>query len=265
MNKNYEKKVYFIMALIFSFSLGFSINNFNRVSMAMASSEVVRWGVSFKEENQLPDPNLSSEELIKYDAFYYDEKNPKTLYLTFDAGFENGTTESLLATLEKHNITAVFFLVSDYIEMAPEMVKLMLDKGHIIGNHTNTHPDMHEKNEEDFKEELLKMEQTFNSYLGYELEDKFYRPPQGRFTTQNLEWANDLGYTTLLWSVAYVDWELDNQPSREDALSTLYSRVHDGAIILLHPQSTTNAEILDEFITNMQKEGYEFGNAKDIT
>ncbi len=265
MSKNYERKLYFILLLIFVFSFGFSLEDFEKTQETMASSEVVRWGISFKEENEVPDPNLPSQELLKYNAYYYDENNPHTLYLTFDAGFENGNTQSLLDTLEKHDITAVFFLVSDYIKQAPEMVKLIVEKGHIIGNHTDSHPNMYEKNEEDFKEELLKMEECFNEYIGFNLENKFYRPPQGRFTTENLEWAQDLGYKTLLWSVAYVDWEIDNQPSREDALSTLYSRVHDGAIILLHPQSSTNTEILDEFITTLIKEGYEFGNPKDIS
>ncbi len=265
MKNNYEKNIYFIMALIFFFSLGFSIDDFNKTATVMASSEVVRWGVSFKEDNTVPEPNLSKDELREYNAFYYDEYNSKNLYLSFDAGFENGNTQAILQTLEKHNVTAIFFLVSDYIEQAPEMVELIYNSGHIIGNHTDSHPKMYEKNKEDFEKELLNMEEKLLSLTDITLTEKYYRPPQGRFTSENLEWAQDLGYKTLLWSVAYVDWELDNQPSKSDALNTLYSRVHDGAIILLHPQSTTNTEILDEFITTLTKEGYTFANPNEIS
>ncbi len=265
MKNNYEKNINFIMLLIFFFSLGFSLDTFTNVQTTMASSEVIKWGVSFKEDNSIPEPNLSKEELKKYNAFYYDEFNDKNLYLTFDAGFENGNTIEILNILEKHNVTAIFFLVSDYINQSPEMVQLIYDMGHIIGNHTHTHPNMYEKTKEEFEKEILNMEETLLAKTGITINEKYYRPPQGRFTKENLEWTNDLGYKTLLWSVAYVDWEVDNQPSYEDALNTLFDKVHDGAIILLHPQSTTNTAILDEFITTLTKGGYQFAHPNEIS
>ncbi len=265
MTKKNENRIYFIMLLIFFFSFGFSYKDFNKESQAvMANSDLIKWGLSFKEENAVPVPNFENDKLLDYNALFYDEFNKKNLYLTFDAGFENGNTQEILSVLKKHNITAIFFLVSDYIIENPSLTKDIIDNGHIIGNHTHSHPHMYEKNKEDFTNEILNMEKTLLEYTNTTLEYKFYRPPMGRFTIENLEWANDLGYNTVFWSVAYVDWDTENQPSYDDALKTLYSRVHDGAIILLHPQSTTNTNILDEFITTLIKEGYYFAHPENL-
>ena len=146
----------------------------------------------------------------------------------------------------------------------PDLIKRMNDEGHIVANHTLTHPNMSKMSTfEDFKAQIIPNEEKFKSITGQDMK-KYYRPPQGIYNTQNLEDAKNLGYTTVFWSVAYVDWERDNQPSHEKAMSTLMKRVHNGAIVLLHSTSKTNMEILDEFLTTLENDGYTFGTLDEL-
>ncbi len=235
-----------------------------------ASSTSVNWGLSFRENGQTPVGNASSDYLKRYNAYYVGNtssdgsESNKVLYLTFDAGFENGYTEPILDALKKHNVKACFFLVKNYIDTAPELVKRMVAEGHTVGNHTASHPDMSRiADKAEFKKELLELETAYNTVIGKPME-KVYRPPQGKFSEQNLKMAAELGYKTFFWSLAYVDWYVDRQPTREQALNKLLPRVHPGAIILLHSTSQTNAEILDELLTKWEGMGYTFGELKDI-
>lgn len=222
------------------------------------------WGLSFGEPNTTPRGNVSQEELDNYDAHYVGNTNEKCVYLTFDAGYEAGFTNTILDVLKKHNIHAAFFVVGPYIKSNPEIVKKMVDEGHIVGNHTNTHPNMSKLSTfEDYTKEMKPVEELFLNTTGKEI-DKFYRPPQGVFSFKNLEDAQNYGYTTVFWSLAHVDWNTNNQPSHEKALSTLLGRVHNGSIILLHVTSKTNSEILDEFITNLKNQGYTFKTLDEI-
>ena len=223
---------------------------------AVPASAEGNWGLSFQEEGETPVGNATFEELAKYDAFYAEQTEEKHIYLTFDVGYENGNTASILDTLKKHNVSATFFVVGTYIESDPELVKRMAEEGHSVGNHTWHHPDMSQIAAMDaFKKELEDVENAYLEVTGEEM-TKFYRPPQGKYSEANLKMAQELEYKTFFWSLAYVDWYDDNQPSREEAFEKLLGRIHPGAIVLLHSTSDTNALILDELIQKWEEMGY---------
>lgn len=221
------------------------------------------WGLSFQEENQPPVPNLTAEQLRPYDAYYCGDTAQKRLYLTFDAGYENGNMPAILDALKKHGAPGAFFVVGPYIKENPELVRRMAEEGHVVGNHTYHHPNMSQKDQESFTQELQSVEQLFQELTGQPMQ-KFYRPPEGKFSDENLKWAQALGYKTVFWSLAYVDWNPEDQPSKEKAFSKLLPRTHDGAIVLLHSTSATNAAILDELLTKWEEMGYTFGSVTEL-
>lgn len=225
------------------------------------------WGLGFGADGSETQPSgsLSKEELAKYDAWFLGDDKEKVLYLTFDCGYENGNTENILNALQKHNAKATFFVVGHFLESAPDLVKRMQAEGHMVGNHTWHHPDMDTISSEDkFREELELVADKYREITGAEL-NHFYRPPQGKYNLNNLEMAQKLGYKTIFWSLAYVDWNVDAQPSKEEAFSKLTGRVHPGAVVLLHNTSKTNGEILDELLTKWEGMGYRFGTLEDLT
>lgn len=222
------------------------------------------WGLSFPKEGETPVGNATAEHLAQYDAYYVGDTSKKVLYLTFDCGYENGYTEPILDALKKHNAPAAFFVVGHMIESAPEIVKRMAAEGHIVGNHTFHHPDMSAISDQAaFQEELDALALLYRETVGEEL-PRYYRPPQGKYSEENLRQAQALGYTTVLWSLAYVDWYTDNQPTAEAAYGKLLPRIHDGAVVLLHSTSKTNAEILDELLTKWEEMGYTFASLEDL-
>lgn len=223
------------------------------------------WGLGFTKDGQPPTGNATPEQLKEYDTYYIGDTSKKTIYLTFDAGFENGNTEAILDALKKHNVKATFFLVGNYLETSPDLVKRMVEEGHIVGNHTYHHPDMSAiSSKEAFQKELTDLENLFEKITGKKM-SKFYRPPQGKYSVENLKMAKEMGYKTIFWSLAYVDWYQDKQPTREQALKKLTSRIHPGAVVLLHSTSKTNGEILDELLTKWEEMGYTFGTLVDLT
>ena len=229
------------------------------------SAEITNWGLSFQQEGEPPIGNADSAALAQYNALYRAETQEKILYLTFDAGYENGHTPAILDALKKHGAPAAFFLVGNYLETQPDLVRRMVEEGHTVGNHTYSHPDMSAiTTEEDFCRELEKNEALYHEITGQEM-TKLYRPPQGKFCQSNLEMAQRLGYRTVFWSLAYVDWYEDDQPTREEAFEKLLPRVHPGAVVLLHSTSSTNAAILDELLTRWEDMGYTFGKLEEIT
>jgi peptidoglycan-N-acetylmuramic acid deacetylase len=216
------------------------------------------WGLSFQQEGHPPVGTASISQLKNYEAAYIGDTTQKVLYLTFDAGYENGCTEQILDTLQKHDVKAAFFLVGNYIEKNADLVRRMVAEGHIVANHTMHHPDMSKIAEkESFAKELQELEALFRSVTGKEM-PKYYRPPQGIYSEDNLKMAQALGYKTVFWSLAYVDWNNDSQPTAEHAFSKLLPRTHNGAVILLHSTSKTNAKILDELLTRWKDMGYRF-------
>ncbi len=222
------------------------------------------WGLSFRAEGAAPQGPASVSQLRKLDAAYIGNTEEKVLYLTFDAGYENGCTQKILSILKKHNVPAAFFLVGHYIEQNKDLVRQMVADGHTVGNHTMHHPDMSKISQQTaFEKELTELENLYQSVVGQPM-SKFYRPPQGTYSEENLKMAQAMGYKTVFWSLAYVDWNNNAQPSKETAFSKLLPRTHNGAVILLHSTSQTNAEILDELLTRWEEQGYRFGKIEEL-
>ena len=222
------------------------------------------WGLSFRTEGLPPIGPASGAQLARYDAAYLGDTTKKVLYLTFDAGYENGCTVKILDVLKKHEVPAAFFLVGNYIEKNADLVRRMVSEGHTVGNHTMHHYDMSKLTDKDaFQKELEDLENLYREAVGQPL-PKFYRPPQGIYSEENLRLAKELGYKTVFWSLAYVDWNNDSQPTREQAFAKLLPRTHDGAVVLLHSTSQTNAEILDELLTKWKSMGYTFAPISDL-
>ncbi len=220
--------------------------------------ETGAWGLHFSQEGQAPSGPASQKQLQEYDAAYLGNTREKVLYLTFDAGYENGCTAQILDVLKKHEVPAAFFLVGHYMETNADLVRRMVDEGHIVGNHTMHHYDMSKLTDKAaFQKELQDLETLFQQVTGKAL-PKYYRPPQGTYSEDNLKMAQELGYKTVFWSLAYVDWNQNKQPTRDYALGKLLPRTHNGAVILLHSTSTTNAQILDELLTKWKAQGYRF-------
>ena len=223
------------------------------------------WGLSFQEEGKPPVANATFEELRKYDAYYAEDTDEKRIYLTFDCGYENGNTEALLDALKKHKASATFFVVGNFISTSPELVKRMHKDGHTVGNHTFHHPDMSQiSTKEAFEKELKDVEDLYKEITGEEMV-KYYRPPQGKCNEANLRMAQELGYSTIFWSLAHVDWIQDKQPGREESIEKLTRRIHPGAVVLLHNTSQTNGEILDELLTKWEEMGYTFKPLSELT
>lgn len=228
-------------------------------------NQTENWGLGFGTEGTQPTGNVTSEELKQYDAYYVGDKEKKIIYLTFDCGYENGNTEPILNVLKKHNAKATFFVVGHFLETAPEIAKRMVADGHTVGNHTYHHPDMSAISDiGSFQKEMDDVAALFQEITGTEMV-KYYRPPQGKYSTENLKMAQELGYQTFFWSLAYVDWNVDAQPTKEEAFDKLLTRIHPGAIVLLHSTSKTNGEILDELLTKWEEMGYEFRPLSDLT
>ena len=222
------------------------------------------WGLSFRQEGQPPAGPAGQTQLDQYDAVYLGDTNRPVLYLTFDAGYENGNTEKILDVLKAHRIPAAFFLVGNYMERNPELVRRMAAEGHIVGNHTMHHPNMSKLSDPAaFAKELQDLENLYQQITGEELK-KYYRPPQGIYSEENLNMAKNLGYKTVFWSLAYVDWNNDAQPSEEEAFAKLLPRTHNGAVVLLHSTSRTNGEILDRLLTRWEEMGYSYGSLDQL-
>jgi peptidoglycan-N-acetylmuramic acid deacetylase len=216
------------------------------------------WGLSFREPGVPPVGNAGVDQLKRFDAAYLSNTQEKVIYLTFDAGYENGCTEPILDALKKHNAPAAFFLVGTYIRQHPDLVRRMAGEGHTVGNHTMHHYDMSKISDPAaFQKELEDVETAYQEAVGKPME-KYYRPPQGIYSEENLRQAKNLGYKTVFWSLAYVDWNRDSQPSADAAFQKLIPRIHPGAVVLLHSTSQTNAEILDELLSKWEALGYRF-------
>lgn len=237
------------------------------LAVSIFSRQVIEtgsWGLSFRTEGAPPVGNAGSAQLAQYDAVYLGDPAQKVIYLTFDAGYENGCTEKILDVLKAHEVKAAFFLVGNYIQQNADLVRRMVREGHIVGNHTMHHPDMSKiADKAAFAKELSDLEALYKEVTGEQM-PKYYRPPQGCYSEENLRMAKELGYKTVFWSLAYVDWNNDSQPTAKQAFDKLLPRIHNGAVVLLHSTSTTNAQILDELLTRWKDMGYSFGTVDGL-
>lgn len=200
---------------------------------------------------------------IYIDKAHGDNADEKVIYLTFDVGYENGNVAKILDILKNHNAHGTFFVLSNVIKRETALVNRMFEEGHTVANHTMSHRNMANADRAAFEAELYALEKLCLDTTGKEMA-KLYRPPEGSFSKENLEILSDMGYKTIFWSAAYADWDNNKQPSREYALNKLNGRLHNGEILLLHPTSDTNAEILDEFLTGLENQGYTFGKIEDL-
>lgn len=259
------KKIGIVLLLVGMFFLGRAAGYV--VQHVQSSAGVLyaeNWGLGFGKEGTQPTGNVNKETLAEYNAYYVGDDAEKVIYLTFDCGYENGNTEPILDALKKHNARAAFFVVGHFLESAPDIVKRMVKEGHTVGNHTYNHPDMSKISDKAaFEKEMTDVETVFKELTGQEM-IKYYRPPQGKYSTQNLQMAKEMGYHTFFWSLAYVDWYQDKQPTKEEAFAKLVGRIHPGAIVLLHSTSSTNAEVLDELLTKWEEMGYVFRPLSDL-
>lgn len=232
--------------------------------LAGSALETGSWGLTFRQEGMPPIGNAGRDQLARYHAAYIGNTEEKVLYLTFDAGYENGCTAQILDVLKANKVPAAFFLVGNYIEKNPDLVRRMVSEGHIVGNHTMHHYDMSKLSDKAaFSKELTDLETLYRDTVQQEM-PKYYRPPQGIYSEDNLRMAQELGYKTVFWSLAYVDWNNDSQPTKETAFAKLLPRTHNGAVVLLHSTSKTNAEILNELIGKWKQQGYRFGTVEEL-
>lgn len=228
------------------------------------AAQTDNWGLGFGADGTKPTGNVTPDELKTYDAYYVGSGDDKVIYLTYDCGYENGNTAPILDALKKHNAPATFFVVGHFLETAPDLVKRMVEEGHTVGNHTYHHPDMSSiSNLASFQKEVDDTAALYQEITGQEM-TKYYRPPQGKYSTENLKMAKELGYHTFFWSLAYVDWNVDSQPTKEQAFDKLLPRIHPGAIVLLHNTSKTNGEIMDELLTKWEEMGYRFAPLSEL-
>lgn len=270
MNHN-KKKILKVMALfVFMFFLGWGAGSLQKQQMkktvetVSVQNQADNWGLGFGAEGTQPTGNVTADELKKYNAWYVGDKSKNVIYLTFDCGYENGNTEPVLDALKKHNAKATFFVVGHFLESAPDIVKRIEAEGHAVGNHTYHHPDMSSISDmTSFQKEMDDVASLYQTVTGKEM-IKYYRPPQGKYSTKNLEMAKELGYHTFFWSLAYVDWNVDDQPTKDEAFDKLLTRIHPGAIVLLHSTSKTNGEILDELLTKWEEMGYTFAPLSEL-
>ena len=254
-----KKRDLLILLIAVVIALAVSVSVFASSALTTGS-----WGLSFRQEGAPPIGNAGKDQLRQYQAAYIGNVGEKVLYLTFDAGYENGCTAKILDTLKEKQVPAAFFLVGNYIRQSPDLVRRMVAEGHTVGNHTMHHYDMSRLSDKAaFSKELTDLEALYKETIGQEL-PKFYRPPQGIYSEENLKMAQELGYKTLFWSLAYVDWNNDAQPTKEAAFAKLLPRTHNGAVVLLHSTSKTNAEILGELIDKWKEAGYRFGTLEEL-
>lgn len=214
----------------------------------------------FKPKNDGSRPELCPEAdfVENYDTVTIGNEKDKKIYLTFDAGYENGNVEKILDILKANDVKGTFFILPRLVENNTDLCKRMKEEGHIVGNHSVHHKNMGMVSDVGtFTKETQPLDEFFYEKTGYRM-DKYFRPPEGAFTENTLKFADELGYTTVFWSLAYADWDNSKQMNPDKALELLLKRTHNGCVLLLHPTSDTNAKILDSYIKTMRQNGYEF-------
>lgn len=225
---------------------------------------IERWWLKRNENHQTPEVS-DYIDLSKYDAYYVNPKcKKKKIFLTFDCGYENGFTPKILDVLKKQKIVAAFFVTKPFIREGRELVRRMKKEGHIVGNHTVHHRSMPTLSDRDNKQEIIDCAEYCKEATGYEM-DHFIRPPMGEYNEKTLKLTKSMGYKTIFWSMAYVDFDVNKQPGKQYVVEHFKKYTHNGAIPLMHNVSQSNAEALDEVITNLKKEGYQFESLKKLS
>ena len=233
----------------------------------ISADDCYHWYIKHSKSGT-PSFPLEAELISEYDAYYIDKKsvnnNEKVLYLTFDAGYENGNIERILDILKEENVPAAFFLLDNIILKNTDLVLRMANEGHLVCNHTKNHKNLSYSSASEIEKNLLALEKLYEEKCGLEM-SKYFRFPEGNYSIEALNTIQMLGYKTIFWSFAYEDWDNNRQPNASKAMKKILDNTHNGAVILLHPTSKTNADILPSLIAEWRKMGYVFGTLDQLT
>ena len=255
----------FLVVVIFSLSV-ISQNakeKYISTNANITSNQKIGWGIKRNANHEQPDVGSSNKKVLEENGgICLGGKEDKSICLTFDEGYEAGYTEQILKTLKENDVKATFFITAHYVNSQPELVKKMIDEGHIIGNHTVNHKSMPDLTEEEIRKEVMELHQVVYEKFGYEM--KYLRPPKGEFSEKTLKITNQLGYKTVMWSFAYEDWDESKQPDQEVSKKKILDNLHNGEIMLLHGNSKTNTDILDRVIKEAKNIGYQFKSLDGI-
>ena len=236
---------------------------------ALDKQQSYSWYCVRNKEHKQPRLDREISFIEEYNGYHVDKKHgdeceEKIVYLTFDAGYENGNVEKILDVLKAESVPGAFFVLGNLITSNPDLIRRMVEEGHTVCNHTYSHKNMTKCSENEFLGELSRLETAYFELIG-EAMPKYYRPPEGTFSRENMECANRLGYKTIFWSFAYADWDNNKQMNPDAAKEKILSNIHNGAILLLHPTSSTNAAILSDVIRELKAKGYGFGTLDQLT
>ena len=261
-----KKKIIIKLLAVIVFSIGMtflSTANIKSTAGTALSNEKIGWGIKRNDNHEQPDVGSKNKKLLdNANGICLGNKDKKIIYLTFDNGYEAGYTSKILEVLKQNDVKATFFITAHYLNSKPELVKQMIDEGHILGNHTVNHKSMPSLSEEQIKKEVMDLHQAIYEKFGYEM--KYIRPPMGEYSEKTLAVTNSLGYKTVMWSFAYEDWDEKNQPDEGKSKEKILKNLHNGEIILLHATSKTNTNILDSLLKEIKAEGYEIKSIDDF-
>lgn len=238
-------------------------------SASALNETVFHWYCVRNREHKQPIADSNMRWIERYHGYYIDHAHgddceEKVVYLTFDAGYENGNVSKILDTLKQEQVPGAFFILGHLVSQNPELVTRMVQEGHTVGNHTNRHRNMTKLRDfTAFEKEMKDLEKLYQQVIGQPIAP-YYRPPEGCFDERSLLYAAKMGYRTIFWSFAYADWDNDKQPSPEEAKKKILDHMHNGAVLLLHPTSQTNAAILGEIIQTLKQQGYRFGTLDEL-
>ena len=262
LRKNTSKIIKIFVLLLIIFSIALINSNKKREETILTSSQElsnkkIGWGIKRNDNHEQPDLGKANKEILeKNNGIAMGNNTDKYIYLTFDEGYEAGYTPQILNILKENNVTPTFFITAHYLNTQPELVKQMIDEGHIVGNHTVNHKSMPSLTEEQINTEVMDLHKAIYEKFQYEM--KYIRPPMGEFSEKSINVTNSLGYKTVMWSFAYEDWNEDKQPDENQAKKKILDNVHNGEIMLLHGNSKTNTNILGDIIKEIKNMGYEF-------
>ncbi len=219
-----------------------------------------------RKEDHVPSGTYEPFDISRFDGYFLNKnvsEDDPVIYLAFDCGYEYGYTPKILDILAEHDTKAMFFVTGDFLDTNPELAKRMKEEGHMVGNHTDSHPSLPELSVEDVKKQILSCEKQFKEATGYDM-DKFIRPPMGEYSELSMKVTQELGYTTIFWSMAYNDYDVNNQPGKDYVINHFKKYYHNGAITLTHSVSESNTEALDEVLTYLEEQGYRFGTLDEL-
>lgn len=262
-----KRKLYLfsiIIIAIFTFSVVNTVTNPETVQTSGTEVEnrnnkKIGWGIKRNDNHEQPDLGATNKRILdENQGISMGNAQSKKVYLTFDEGYEAGYTEKILEVLKQNNVPATFFITAHYVNTQPELVQKMIEGGHIIGNHTVNHKSMPSLSLEEIKKEVMNLHTTIYEKYNYEMQ--YIRPPKGEYSEKTVAYCNSLGYTTVMWSFAYDDWDENKQGREEYAKKKILDNIHNGAVILLHGNSKDNTNVLDACIKEIKNMGYEFAS-----